>query len=93
MWGKACTIHADCHTGLFCEPSVVWPWINECSPYKKKGEFCDDEMQCDPSSFCWFEKEADKKENVRKCLKMYNQDIGQQFGWYMEGATATMKDY
>lgn len=79
--GEFCYDHADCDTGMFCEMGKAWPWTYQCSKLKKNYEACNETYECGVQSFCWYKTSNDVTNGDKKCLPLYSQDFGVDFGW------------
>jgi hypothetical protein len=72
---------------------LYWPWENECAPYRKTGDSCEEDYDCSPKDFCWYASTDEKKNNQTTCIELYSRKVGTVFGWAMKGTSPTYADY
>jgi len=76
-----CNWDEDCGAELVCKSENIWPYWSKCRKYVDDGEVCERDHECLPVSFCWFKSAADVVSNVKKCMKKYDLETGETFGW------------
>ena len=42
---------------------------------------CTEDYQCEISHYCWYKSKEDRDSDTRRCMEMYSQESGTQFGW------------
>jgi hypothetical protein len=92
---EQCHDHSDCHSGLYCLRDKDWPYLSKCAAVNTNYANCEEDYQCLTSAYCWYANVDDRKIGQRKCLPLYSQLVGTNFGWYSKNpmTNLTYDDY
>ena len=91
----ACYEHADCVENHYCHQNEEWPFKTICKEYRQDGDVCTEDYQCQITHYCWYKTVEDRDAGTKKCMEMYSQEKGTQFGWYQDPKNdkATLEEY
>lgn len=60
---------------------MEWPYNTLCLPFKKLGEECQDDMDCEMEGKCWYPTSNHVVNRTMQCMKAYALDDGTSIGY------------
>ena len=84
----SCNSHADCKPETYCNQLSYWPYLSVCTAYRKDDEICEEDSQCPISHYCWYKSVAEKKTDLKRCLRLFSAPQETKFGWQNVNGTS-----
>lgn len=60
---------------------MEWPFNTYCLPFKKAGEECSDDYDCEMDYKCWYPSATHVRNKTMQCMKAYALEDGASIGY------------
>ncbi|TNV73254.1 hypothetical protein FGO68_gene12340 [Halteria grandinella] len=79
--GASCYKHEQCDIGLACISKGAFPYATTCDSLRKIGDQCEEDVECQQTSVCWYQTRGDFYQSKKSCIVKYGLSDNQTFGW------------